>query len=109
MEQENKNRANTKIAKILLVNYTLRKASYMVRLLAGGYLVYLMYQLFSDAGASGEELSPIMVMAGILLLLAGVYFVVGALYALAKGIFSENDPGKLPDTQTESVEEKDED
>ena len=108
MEQENKNKANTKAARLLLVNYALRKASYTIRLLAGGYLVYLMYQLFSEAGTSGEELTPVMVIAGILMMLAGIYFVIGALYALANGIYSENAPAESSDAQAESVEEKNE-
>ncbi len=99
MEEKEKNKADTRVAKLLLVSYALRKASYTIRLLAGGYLVYLMYQLFSEAGDSGEELTILMIIAGVLMMLAGIYFVIGGLYALANGIYSENDPKKLEETE----------
>ncbi len=88
-------KAKGKLAKLLLVSYALRRASYLIRLLAGGYLIYLMYQLFSEAGASSEALTPVMAAAGIAMILAGVYFVAGGLYALLNGIYAENDPAGL--------------
>lgn len=95
MTDGTKNKAQGRLAKLLLVSYALRRASYMIRLLAGGYLIYLMYQLFSEAGNSTESLTPLMIAAGIVMIAAGVYFVAGGLYALLNGIYAENDPAEL--------------
>lgn len=95
MGNETKDKAQGKLAKLLLVSYAMRKMSYMVRILAGGYLVYLMYQLFTESGADGEELTAVMIIAGVVMIVAGIYFVIGGLYAILNGIYDENDPAKL--------------
>ena len=89
MGNETKDKAQSKLAKLLLVSYAMRKVSYMIRILAGGYLVYLMYQLFTESGASGEELTPVMI--------------IGGLYAIINGIYDENDPAKLDAVESEDT------
>lgn len=103
MENGTKDKAQSKLAKLLLVSYAMRKVSYMVRIVAGGYLVYLMYQLFTESGASGEELTLVMIIAGIVMIVAGIYFVAGGLYALINGIYDENDPAKLDAAESEAA------
>ncbi len=105
MENETKDKAQSRLAKVLLVNYAMRKVSYMVRILAGGYLVYLMYQLFTESHASGESLTPLMIIAGVVMIVAGIYFVLGGLYALANGIYEENDPSKIEEDESEAEED----
>ena len=103
MGNETKDKAQSKLAKLLLVSYAMRKVSYMIRILAGGYLVYLMYQLFAESGASGEELTPVMIIAGVVMIVAGIYFVIGGLYAIINGIYDENDPAKLDAIESEDT------
>ena len=103
MSNENQDRSKGKLPKLLLVSYAMRRASYMIRGLAGAYLVYLMYQLFSESGRSEGELTVPMIAAGVFMMAAGIYFVIGAAYALLNGIYEENDPAKLE--QSESEEE----
>lgn len=91
MGNEMKDKAQGKLAKYLLVTYAMRKASYFIRGFAGGYIAYLMYQLFSESAKSGEKLSVWMIAVGVFMSVAGVYFVIGAVYALANGIYEEND------------------
>lgn len=107
MENGQNQKAQGRLAKLLLVNYAMRRASYMIRLLAGGYLVYLMYQMFSESAKSTEPLTPLMIAAGVLMIAAGVYFVAGGLYALLNGIYAENDPAELAedDTPTQETDE----
>lgn len=104
MENQAKDKAQGKLAKVLLVSYAMRKVSYMVRILAGGYLVYLMYQLFSESHASEETLTPLMIAAGVVMIVAGIYFAIGGLYALLNGIYEENDPAKIEADETEADE-----
>lgn len=104
MENQTKDKARSKLAKVLLVSYAMRKMSYMVRILAGGYLVYLMYQLFSESHASEEALTPLMIAAGVAMIVAGIYFAIGGLYALLNGIYEENDPAKIETEETEAEE-----
>ena len=102
MKNGNQDKSKGKLAKLLLVSYHMRRASYMVRGLAGAYLVYLMYQLFSESGRSGETLSIPMIAAGVFMLAAGIYFVIGAAYAMLNGIYEENDPAAAEDGQTDA-------
>lgn len=102
MNNGNQDKSKGKLAKLLLVSYHMRRASYMVRGLAGAYLVYLMYQLFSESGRSGETLSIPMIAAGVFMLAAGIYFVIGAAYAMLNGIYEENDPAAAEDGQTDA-------
>ena len=113
MSNENQDRSKGRLPKLLLVSYALRRASYMVRGLAGAYLVYLMYQLFSESGRSEGQLTVPMIAAGAFMMVAGIYFVIGAAYALLNGIYAENDPAELekaePEAeQTETVTEQQE-
>lgn len=93
-----------RLAKLLLVNYTLRRASYIVRAVAGIYVIYLVIQLFGQSGGSEERLSAAMIAAGVFMAVAGIYFVSGAAYALLKGIYSENVPSgqERPESETET-------
>lgn len=100
MNNENQDKSQGKLAKFLLVSYNLRRASYMVRGIAGAYLVYLMYQLFSEAKGSGSQLSLPMTLAGAFMMIAGIYFLIGAAFAFANGIYSENDPAELEKLET---------
>ncbi|MEY8331752.1 LPXTG cell wall anchor domain-containing protein [Lachnospiraceae bacterium 47-T17] len=86
-----KNKSQGRWAKYLLVSYGIRRASYLIRALAGAYLVYLMYQLFTDASNTGEELTVVLAAAGVLIMAAGIYFVIGGAYALLNGIYAENE------------------
>ena len=103
MNNEKKDRSGGFPAKLLLVSYAMRRVTYLIRGLVGGYVLYLMYQLFSEAAKSGEKLSVWMIAAGVLMSVAGVYFVIGALYALVNGIYEENNIKE--DTVEETVEE----
>lgn len=98
-----KNNLPGRWAKYLMVSYTIRRASYIIRALAGIYLVYLMYQLFSEAGKSEEELSVFMIAVAVLMMAAGVYFAVGGGYALLKGIYAENEPVDEPEAMQVAV------
>lgn len=101
MDHQNKNRAQGKLAKLLLVNYAMRRASYLVRGVAGGYVVYLMVQLFTESSAGEEGLTPLMGIIGVLMTAVGVYFLVSAVYALFNGIYSENAPTESEEEQAE--------
>lgn len=105
MGNENQDRSQSRLAKLLLVSYAMRRASYIVRGLAGAYLVYLMYQLFSESGRSEGQLTVPMIAAGVFMMVAGIYFVIGAAYALLNGIYSENDPAELEKAETETETE----
>ena len=108
MSNGNQDRSQGRLAKLLLVSYAMRRASYIIRGLAGAYLVYLMYQLFSESGRSEGQLTVPMIAAGVFMMVAGIYFVISAAYALVNGIYSENDPAELEkleavaETQTET-------
>ncbi len=104
MSGENQDRSKGRLPRLLLVTYAMRRASYVVRGLAGAYLVYLMYQLFSESGRSEGELTVPMIAAGAFMMAAGIYFVIGAAYALLNGIYAENDP-KQEEEQSETETE----
>lgn len=97
MNSVDKNRSQGRLAKYLLVSYAIRRASYIIRALAGAYLVYLMYELFSEAGTTEEELTVWMAAIGVLMMAAGIYFVIGGAYALLNGIYAENEPIEEPE------------
>ena len=78
MDKKDQDRSKEKLSKLLLVSYNMRRSSYIVRALAGGYLVYLMYQLFSQSAESGEALSGLMTAAGAFMMVAGIYFAISA-------------------------------
>lgn len=101
MSNDSQDRSKGRLPKLLLVTYAMRRASYVVRGLAGAYLVYLMYQLFSESGRSGEELTVPMIAAGVFMMAAGLYFMIGAAYALLNGIYAENDPKQLQQPESE--------
>lgn len=105
MSSENQDRSKGKLPKLLLVTYSMRRASYIVRGLAGAYLVYLMYQLFSESGKSEGDLTVPMIAAGVFMMAAGIYFIIGASYALLNGIFAENDPKQLEQQEEEPESE----
>ena len=102
MNNGNQDKSQGKLAKVLLVNYNMKRASYMIRGFVGVYLVYLMYQLFSEAKGSGSQLSLPMTLAGVFMIVAGIFFVIGAAYALLHGIYAENDPAELEQFQAET-------
>ncbi len=106
MSQKQGEQSQDKLAKYLLVTYAMRRSSYMVRGIAGGYLVYLMYQMFQGSSGSEEPLTLPMIAAGVFMIVAGIYFVLGAGYALLKGIYSENDPEVLQEMQAAESDEK---
>ena len=72
MDKKDQDRSKEKLSKLLLVSYNVRRASYFVRAFAGGYLVYLMYQLFSQSAESGESLSGLLVAIGVFRGVAGI-------------------------------------
>lgn len=106
MSNEN-DRSHGRLAKLLLVNDTLRRASYIVRAVAGVYVIYLVIQLFGQSGKSEEQLSAAMIAAGLFMAVAGIYFVCGAAYALLKGIYSENVPCGQDSPESEKETETD--
>ena len=104
MNNEKQDKSQGKLAKLLMVSYNLRRASYMVRGIAGAYLVYLMYQMFSESGGSNGSLSLPLTLVGALMMIAGIYFLIGAAYAFANGIYSENDPAELEKLEADPAE-----
>lgn len=92
MDNENRDKSQGKLAKFLLVTYNMRRASYVLRGVVGAYLVYLMYQLLCEP--DGQLTLP-MILAGVFMMAAGIYFLIGAAFAFANGIYSENDPAEL--------------
>lgn len=98
MNNENQDKSQGKLAKFLLVTYHMRRASYLLRGMAGAYLVYLMYQLFFE---SDGQLTLPMTLAGAFMMAAGIYFLIGAAFAFANGIYSENDPAELEKPEME--------
>jgi TRAP-type C4-dicarboxylate transport system permease small subunit len=87
--------SKNRLERLLLVSYNMRRASYIIRGIAGAYVVYLMYQLFSESSGSAEALTAPMIAAGVAMIVAGVYFVISAAYGLLKGIYAENDPAQV--------------
>ena len=106
MNNEKKDRSGGFPAKLLLVSYAMRRVTYLIRGLVGGYVLYLMYQLLGESVKSGEPLSVALTVFGVVLTIAGVYFVVGAVYGLVTGIYEENGPDA--GEKTEDNEEKSE-
>ena len=106
MNNEKKDRSGGFPAKLLLVSYAMRRVTYLIRGLVGGYVLYLMYQLFGESVKSGEPLSVALTVFGVVLTIAGVYFVVGAVSGLVTGIYEENGPEA--GEKTEDNEEKSE-
>jgi TRAP-type C4-dicarboxylate transport system permease small subunit len=98
--------SKNRLEKLLLVSYNMRRASYVIRGIAGAYVIYLMYQLFSESSGSGEALTIQMKAAGIAMIVAGAYFVIGAVYGLTKGIYAENDPAQIDAEPADAVEEQ---
>jgi hypothetical protein len=93
------------LQKLLLVSYNMRRLSYIIRGIAGAYVIYLMYQLFSEASGSAEELTTAMKAAGIVMILAGAYFIISAAYGLLKGIYAENDPAQVDAGEQQTTED----
>jgi hypothetical protein len=97
--------SKNRLERILLVSYSMRRASYVIRGIAGAYVVYLMFQLFSESADAVGELTPLMIAAGVLMTLAGIYFVIGAVYGFVKGIYAENDPERISSGSQEEDKE----
>lgn len=102
MDNKNQDKSQGKLAKLLLVTYNMRRASYLVRGMAGAYLVYLMYQLFCE---SDGQLTLLMTLAGAFMMVAGIYFLIGAAFAFANGIYAENDPSELEKLESDVTAE----
>lgn len=62
------------------------KVSHTIRVLAGGYLMYLSYGMFTDPAS---EINALVILCGILFALIGLFFLATSLYALNKGIYSD--------------------
>ena len=99
MNEGNKDKAESKLAKLLLVNYRTRRGSYLLRLLGGLYVAYLMYQMFT--GANGEMSMAVMII-GIVMSIVAIYFMLSGGYAFINGIYSENVQEEPEQIQTES-------
>lgn len=108
MNNGKQDKSQGKLARLLLVSYHMRQSSYMVRGLVGAYLVYLMYQLFSESGKSGGTLTLPMIAAGVFMMAAGIYFVIGAAYGMINGIYEENDPAVLEEEQADTAKTNEE-
>ena len=72
------------IAWLRTLDYTL----YVMIVVVGGYIAYLGYQLFRDAGDTNGSLVPIYA-ASVLFVIAGVGLAGVSLYALIKGYYKE--------------------
>ena len=69
MDDKNQDKSQGKLAKLLLVSYNMRKASYLLRGMAGADLVYLMYQVCCES--DGQRTLP-MTLAGAFMMAAGI-------------------------------------
>ena len=72
------------IAWLKTLDYTL----YVMAAVVGGYIAYLGYQLFRDAGDTKGSLVPIYA-AAVVFMLAGAGIVIVSLYALFNGYYKE--------------------
>ncbi len=86
---------------------------YVILLVVGGYLAYLAYQLFTDAGATKGSTVPVYIGASVFALSGGI-IVLTSLFALAKGYYSEKadnsgeQTAPLPESEDESPDETEE-
>ncbi|MDD6039505.1 MAG: hypothetical protein PUD20_12030 [bacterium] len=91
-----------KLAKFLLVSSNTGRMSYLIRGLVGGYLVYLIYEMFVENKKAGNVPSAFILIAAAVMLIAGIYFTCSAIYALVNGIYEEN----LVEEETEETTEE---
>ncbi len=84
------------------------KMSYLIRIVAGGYLIYLAYKLFQGGIITGEMTGgkkALGIVACLLFVVAGAFFVVTSLRRLM--LLSQASPEELED-QGEALEENQE-
>lgn len=93
----------SKLAKFLLVSSNTGRMSYLIRGLVGGYLVYLIYDMFVENKKAGNVPSTFILVAAAVMLIAGIYFTCSAIYALANGIYEENLVEEESDEATDDV------
>ena len=75
------------------------KISHTIRVLAGGYLIYLSYGMFTDPSSN---INALVVICGILFVIIGLFFLSSSLIALNKGLYSDYvDFSSVPDDDDE--------
>ena len=82
---------------------TAPKMSHTIRVLAGGYLMYLSYGMFTDPA---NEINAFVVLCGILFAVIGLFFLTTSLIALNKGYYSDYvDMNAVSDDEAEDISE----
>lgn len=61
------------------------KSSLILRAIAGGYMIYLAYMIFSDLKGSGEENSIVFVFFAVFFVLSGFFLAIISLLAIKQG------------------------
>ncbi len=99
MREEKK---NTLLAKLLCVRDHMPKSSYMMHVVVGVFMFYIVYQL----ATSGDDSVPliVMILAYVFFSLTGLFLIAGALYAFAYGIYRENRDEAETETEAETEE-----
>ena len=83
---------------------TMGQNLYIMLLIVGGYLAYLAYDLFTNAGSTEGRIWPIY-LAAVLFGICGVAIVAVCLLALVKGYYSEkNQPEESPEDEIDDAE-----
>ena len=62
------------------------KVSHTIRILAGGYLAYLSYGMFTDPAS---EINAFVILCGVFFAIIGAFLLVCSLIALNKGYYSD--------------------
>jgi len=65
---------------------TAPKISHTIRVLAGAYLMYLSYGMFTDPAS---EINAFVIICGVLFAIIGLFFLATSLIALNKGYYSD--------------------
>lgn len=65
---------------------TAPKVSHTIRILAGAYLIYMSYSMFTDPTS---EINAFVIICGVLFVVIGAFFLATSLYALSKGCYSD--------------------
>lgn len=65
---------------------TAPKLSHTIRILAGGYLIYLSYGMFTDPAS---EINAFVIICGTLFVIIGLFLLITSLIAYNKGFYSD--------------------
>jgi len=75
------------------------KVSHTIRILAGGYLAYLSYGMFTDPTS---EINAFVILCGALFAIIGAFLLISSLIALNKGYYSDYIDMSAVDEEEES-------